>query len=121
MKSKIFFVEKWRFFSKKVFWAGCFFVILGLVFFLFEKDIGTALLVLAYFLLLLGGSSWLFCHSLKGILEKKILVIGDEVAPITIYYGRAAIIWGIIGIVLALLFFLLSFLPVLFLFFLRVM
>ncbi|MBU0661145.1 hypothetical protein KKG22_03110 [Patescibacteria group bacterium] len=45
-------------------------------------------------------------------MERKMLVIGDEIEPETEYTGTAAKIYGVIGVILAVFFFLLSFLPV---------
>lgn len=103
---------------KIVFYGGLGFLVLGIVVFAMQdKTITTlsiALLSLGYGLTSIGGCGWLLLHSLRGFRNKDIVVIGDEIAPKTRYHGKTAQVYGVIGMVLAILLFILSIIPILF-------
>ncbi|MBU0661139.1 hypothetical protein KKG22_03080 [Patescibacteria group bacterium] len=113
---KITLLEKGRTLGKKAMYTGIILFALGIIIYLLQNsemsNILIAITVLSYFLVWWGGSTWLFCHSLKGYIERKMIVIGDEIEPETEYTGTAAKIYGVIGVVLAVFFFLLSLIPV---------
>ena len=119
MKNRIQNIEKVRRAGKNINYAGYALFALGaLVFIVAGKDMTTVaaiLLVAAYFAVLWGGSVWLFGHCYKGFLEKDIMVIGDEIAPVTRYRGKSAKVWGIIGMALSIFIFAKSILPIFFL------
>ena len=104
--------------SKKIFYGGLAITVLGIIIFVVQnKDITTfsdALLLAGYVFSDVGGCAWLFLHSLIGFRTKDIVVTGDEVAPKTRYRGKAAQVYGVIGMMLAVLLFIASIIPVIF-------
>ena len=115
---KIIFFEKCSLFGKKAIYLGLTFIVLAIILYLLQNrnisNISLSIIALSYFLIWWGGSTWLFFHSLKGYLKNRIIVIGDEIAPKTEYIGTVAKIYGVMGIILAIFFFSLSIIPIIF-------
>jgi len=115
-QQKFFTLEKLRIVGKKAFYAGIMLTILSIIIYLAQDseidNISSGIMILSYYLIFWGGSVWLFCHSLKGYFNRKIMVVGGIIEPRREYTGKAAKIFGLIGIILAIFFFLLSFLPI---------